>query len=521
VNGTYLASGALAAALLLSACEAPHGPQLAAGQVERPARATQTMAVLAQPGAERFPEAAPNVVKAVADHPVSTFGADVDTASYAVLRRMLREGRRPPEQAVRIEEMVNYFPYGHDAQGGDGAPFRSFVAVAPTPWNPDTRLLHIAVATPRADKPWPPANLVFLVDVSGSMQPPDRLPLVKDALRMLVDRLRAEDRISIVTYAEGVRVALEPTPGDDKTRILGAVDGLRAGGGTNGADGLQAAYRLAEQSRRKDGVNRVVLATDGDFNVGVTDPKQLQAFIAEKRRSGVYLSVLGVGLGNLNDALMQRLAQSGNGVAAYLDSLMEARKVLVEQLRSGVEPVADDVKLQVEFNPRRISEYRLLGYETRALTRQDFADEAADAGEIGGGHAVTAIYEVTPVGSPAQLTEPLRYGASRPEATPAPGREEELAFLRIRYKRPGGQKSELVERPITSADEAPTLAAASDDVRFAFAVAAFGQYLRRDPWLRDYGLGDIEALAQAARGGDEGGWRAEFVQLVRLASALR
>jgi len=350
------------------------------------------------------------------------------------------------------------------------------------------------------------------------MAPQDRLPLLKQGFRLFAQGLREQDRVAIVTYANGTTVALEPTTGGDKQKIIDAIDALQAAGGTAGRDGLERAYAMAQRHFDAKAVNRVILATDGDFNIGVRDPRQLEFFIAEKRKSGVYLSIFGVGDGNLNDALIQRLTQSGNGNAAYIDSLLEARKALQGELGSTMFPIANDVKMQVEFNPARVAAYRLIGYETRMLARQDFKDDKVDAGDMGAGHTVTAIYEITPAAGAAKLVDPLRYGAGK-KAAPA-GKNDELAFVRVRYKLPGESKSRLAEQPVRPATAGATLAAAPADQRFAVAVAAFSQRLRGEPQVSDYSYADIATLANDARGADADGYRAEFVKLVRMAEAL-
>ena len=471
------------------------------------------------PGAERFPDAQANRAVLVEEQPVSTFSSDVDTASYAYVRRQLSAGRLPPPAAVRVEEMVNYFPYAYAAPNKASQPFALTTALMPSPWNADNQLLHVAVRgydLQRAERP--PMNVVLLVDVSGSMAPQDRLPLLKQGFRLFAQGLREQDRVAIVTYANGTTVALEPTTGSDKQKIIDAIDALQAAGGTAGRDGLERAYAMAQRHFDAKAVNRIILATDGDFNIGVRDPRQLEFFIAEKRKSGVYLSIFGVGDGNLNDALIQRLTQSGNGNAAYIDSLLEARKALQGELGSTMFPIANDVKMQVEFNPARVAAYRLIGYETRMLARQDFKDDKVDAGDMGAGHTVTAIYEITPAAGAAKLVDPLRYGTGK-KAAPA-GKNDELAFVRVRYKLPGESKSRLAEQPVRPATAHATLAAAPADQRFAVAVAAFGQRLRGEPQVSDYSYADIATLANDARGADTDGYRAEFVKLVRMAESL-
>ncbi|MGO9486583.1 MAG: vWA domain-containing protein [Rhodomicrobium sp.] len=475
----------------------------------------------AEESRDRFEAVASNPVKQVAAEPVSTFSIDVDTASYSLVRRSLLAGRLPPKDAVRVEEMINYFPYAYPRPESAATPFQPTVTVTPAPWKPTNKLVHIGIKGYEiAAKERPRANLVLLIDVSGSMEPEDRLPLLKNAFRMLLDELKPDDTVGIVTYASHSGVALEPTRVAERGKIADVLGRLSAGGSTAGGAGLQDAYRLAEMNFDKSAVNRVILATDGDFNVGITDREQLKRFIEAKRQSGIYLSVLGVGRGNYNDRLMQTLAQNGNGVAAYADTLNEARKVLVEEASSSLFPIANDVKIQIEFNPAQVSEYRLIGYETRALKREDFNNDKVDAGDIGSGHTVTAIYEVTPVGAP-KFVDDLRY--RKPEAQPAraSGSGGELAFLKIRYKLPGEDTSKLIATAIASDMERPDLQAAPEDVRFSIAVAAFGQLLRGEPYTGGYSLDDVVALAQTARGPDPFGYRAEFLNLVRLAKSAR
>lgn len=466
-----------------------------------------------------------NPVKQVASEPVSTFSIDVDTASYAFVRRALNAGHLPPKDAVRVEELINYFPYAYPAPDTADVPFKPTLSVFPSPWNTNNKLVHVAIKgydLKSAERPR--ANLVFLMDVSGSMAGPDRLPLVKNAFRLLVDQLQADDTIGIVTYASGSGIALEPTKISDKAKILSAIDALGAGGSTAGAAGIADAYRLAEAGFDKSAINRIILATDGDFNVGISDRNELKGFIERKRQSGIFLSILGVGQGNHNDALMQTLAQNGNGTAAYVDTLNEARKVLVDEASSTLFTIAKDVKVQIEWNPQAVSEYRLIGYETRNLKREDFNNDRVDAGDIGSGHTVTAIYEVTPVGAP-KLVDDLRYAAKpagveadKPKAETATNANE-LGFLKLRYKRPKEDASNLVELPI--ANLATGLESSAAEVRFSTAVAAFGQLLKGEPYTQSYSFDDVLKLAQGARGDDPFGYRAEFLNLVRLAKSAR
>ncbi|WP_082006089.1 VWA domain-containing protein [Ensifer sp. ZNC0028] len=474
-----------------------------------------------QENRERFGKADANPVKSVATDPVSTFSVDVDTASYAFVRRSLMEGQVPERDAVRVEEMVNYFPYDWPRPASAAEPFKATVTLTPTPWNGGTRLMHVAIkGYDVVPAEAPKANLVFLIDVSGSMDEPDKLPLLKGAFRLLVEKLKPEDTVSIVTYAGNAGTVLEPTAVKDKAKILAAIDTLQPGGSTAGAEGIDAAYGLAEKAFVKGGVNRIMLATDGDFNIGPSSDEDLKRLIEDKRKSGIFLSVLGFGRGNYNDALMQTIAQNGNGTAAYIDTLAEAQKTLVEEAGSSLFPIAKDVKLQVEFNPAAIAEYRLIGYETRALKREDFNNDKVDAGDIGSGHSVTAIYEVTPKGSPAVLNDDLRYATTEKPAAEASASSGELAFLKIRYKKPDGDASELITTPVTEANAVPSLAEASTDVRFSVAVAAFGQKLAGVTALADYSYDSVIDLAVAAKGTDPFGYRGEFVNLVRLAKGL-
>ncbi len=468
---------------------------------------------------EAFANEPASPLKIAGEEPVSTFSIDVDTASYSVVRSSLMNGYLPVAEAVRVEEMLNYFPYAYPAPEPGGAPFRPTVTVAQTPWNPGTLLMHIGIQgrLPATDAR-PPLNLVFLIDTSGSMNQPNKLPLLKQSFRLMLGRLRPEDEVAIVTYAGSAGRPLDATPATERGEILSALDFLDARGSTAGAAGIQLAYQTAAGMAAEGEVTRVILATDGDFNVGISDPEQLKDFIARQRQSGIYLSVLGFGRGNLDDLTMQALAQNGNGQAAFIDTLSEAQKVLVDQLTGTLFPIADDVKIQVEFNPAAVAEYRLIGYETRALRREDFNNDKVDAGEIGAGHAVTAIYEVTPVGSPAVLHDPLRYADAAAAPTPAagePGRTGELAFLRLRYKAPGEDTSRLIEVPIDR-----NMGDGNVDQRFAAAIAGFGQLLRGGVYTGGWTWADAIALAKANTGDDSFGYRHEAVTLMRLAESL-
>ncbi|PDV87908.1 hypothetical protein CO652_14450 [Rhizobium sp. H4] len=489
-----------------------------------PAPPTESrMQVQVDSSRERFANAAANPIKSVATDPVSTFSADVDSASYSFVRRSLTGGAMPDPQSVRVEEMINYFPYDWPRPDKADQPFKATVTVMPTPWNHDTELMHVAIkGYDIAPATAPHANLVFLIDVSGSMDEPDKLPLLKSAFRLLVNRLKPDDTVSIVTYAGNAGTVLEPTRVSEKSKILSAIDRLEAGGSTGGAEGIEAAYDLAKKAFVKEGVNRVMLATDGDFNVGPSSDEDLKRIIEDKRKEGIFLTVLGFGRGNLNDSLMQTLAQNGNGSAAYIDTLAEAQKTLVEEAGSTLFPIAKDVKFQVEFNPERIAEYRLIGYETRALKREDFNNDRVDAGDIGSGHSVTAIYEITAKGSPAVMNDDLRYGAANkvPAEASDSAHHGELAFVKMRYKRPGEDKSALITTPVDDRNMVATVDAAPQDVRFSVAVAAFGQKLSRTGALDAYSYQAIGDLAAASRGADPFGYRSDFLGLIRLADGL-
>lgn len=462
------------------------------------------------------PEQSP--VRLVSEQPVSTFSIDVDTGSYSNSRRILGEGRLPPEDAVRVEEFINYFDYGYAPPRSLETPFAVYTELAPTPWNGKTKLLRIGLKGYQPAGPLPASNLVFLVDVSGSMNEPDKLPLVKSSLKLLARQLAARDRISLVTYASGTQVVLEPTPGDQTAAIEQAIDRLQAGGGTAGAAGITLAYQQAEKAYIKGGNNRVLLATDGDFNVGITRFESLIDLIKDKRKTGIALTTLGYGGGNYNDHLMEQAADAGDGNHAYIDSLQEAQKVLVAQRASTLLTIARDVKIQVEFNPAQVSEYRLIGYENRALKREDFSNDAVDAGDIGAGHSVTALYEIALVGEGGERNEPLRYGSA--PASMLTAKNAELAFVRLRYKQPDQDASRLIEQPVRRADAHQRFAEASAALRLSAAVAAFGQRLRGGTYLEGYGYEQIAELARGASAADAGGNLGDFLQLVGLAQGL-
>lgn len=454
-------------------------------------------------GRDQFANEASNGVKITSEEPVSTFSVDVDTASYAIARRWLESGQLPPKEAVRVEEFINAFDYDYARPTGD-VPFAVHTRLMETPWNGDTQLLQVAIQG-RDVEDRQALDLVFLVDTSGSMQAPDKLPLLQQSLKMLLGALQPDDTVALVTYAGHAGVVLEPTPVSERSEIERALKTLTAGGGTAGAAGLSTAYDLAEQSADDDRLSRVILATDGDFNIGLSSPEAMEEFIAEKRESGTSLSVLGFGRGNLNDALMQSLAQSGNGQASYIDTALEAQRVLVEDVQSLV-PIAQDVKIQIEFNPAQVAEYRLIGYETRALDRADFNNDRVDAGDIGAGHSVTALYELVPVGSPAQLSDPLRYRAD------VVAESDEVGFLKLRYKDVGDTQSKLIEEVL------PTDVGGGAD--FSVALAGFGQLLRDNSALGDWSWQELVDFAATTIGADPSGDRQEALRLMRLAATL-
>ncbi|MEZ2418797.1 von Willebrand factor type A domain-containing protein [Luteibacter sp. RCC_6_2] len=485
------------------------------GLVESVAQANYATAIAAPylpVDRENYAHRAPNPVHLAASDPVSTFSVDVDTGSYTNVRHMLNEGRLPPVDAVRTEEFINYFDYGYTVPESRAKPFGVTTEFAPAPWNPERQLLLIGIqgySVPASEIP--PANLVFLVDVSGSMDEPDKLPLLKASLKQIVPKLRAADRISLVTYAGATCVALPSTPGNEHAKIAAAIDALGAGGSTNGAAGIDLAYAQAAKGFIKGGVNRVILATDGDFNVGTVGVQALKDRIAEKRKSGVALTTLGFGEGNYNDEMAVELADAGNGSHHYIDSLGEGRRVLVDEMSATLMTIAKDVKIQVEFNPGVVAEYRLIGYEKRVLAREDFNNDAVDAGEIGAGARVTALYEITLKGSKGARVDPLRYASAKD--TPASG---ELGFLRLRYKAPDGGASQLMEQPL-SADVAGQ---ASERLRFAAAVAAFAENLRGGKYVDGFGYDKVAELARGAQGKDEGGYRAEMSRLASMAGGM-
>ena len=476
--------------------------------------ATRQMAPPRQ-NTERYGHYEPNPVHAVAEQPVSTFSIDVDTGSYANIRRFLTQtGRLPPADAVRIEEIINYFDYGY-AKPTDGKPFAVHTETVDSPFRSGAKLIRIGIQAKEVSQAaLPPANLVFLVDVSGSMYSRDKLPMVKYTLCTLAHQTRAQDRITLVTYADGNKVVLPPTPGNQRQKILAALDSLKAGGSTAGENAIQQAYQAAQRAYIRNGINRILLATDGDFNVGITDFNTLRSMVAEKRKSGISLTTLGFGSGNYNERLMEQLADAGDGNYSYIDSPEEAQKVLHRQLSSTLATVAQDVKIQVEFNPATVKEYRLIGYENRMLAREDFNNDQVDAGDIGAGHNVTALYEIIPAGQTGWLPE------SRYQAAPAANDKaaSEYAFINLRYKLPGQSNSILINRPVALGSK--PLAQGSNATRQAVAAAAFGELLRGGKYSGNFGWPQTLELARSAQSPDHHGLRRQFVQLIEKAQQL-
>jgi Ca-activated chloride channel family protein len=457
----------------------------------------------------RFEE---NVFLAVAENPLSTFSVDVDRASYSNVRRFLRDGQRPPRDAVRIEEMVNYFTYDYPEPSA-GAPFSVTTEVAACPWNAKNRLMLIGLQSKRiktADLP--PNNLVFLLDVSGSMMSADKLPLVKQGLGLLVDQLRPQDRVAIVVYAGNAGLVLPSTPGSQKSKIIDAINALEAGGSTAGGEGIKLAYSVAKENFIAEGNNRVILATDGDFNVGVTSDGELEQLIESERNHHVFLTVLGFGTGNIKDSKMELLADKGNGNYAYVDNVAEARKVLVEEMGATLLTVAKDVKLQIEFNPAHVAAYRLIGYENRLMRKEDFNNDAKDAGDIGAGHSVTALYELVPAGGevPNAAVDPLKY--QKTAVSSAAAGSPEIATVKLRYKEPAGDTSKLLVETVANSGKAIEIA--SDNLRFAASVAEVGMLLRDSKWKGTSTFGEARELAQKSIGRDAAGYRRDFIAML-------
>jgi Ca-activated chloride channel family protein len=463
-----------------------------------------------------------NGYKLVSKEPLSTFSANVDRASYSNVRRFINGGSLPPPDAVRIEEMINYFKYNYAQPKGDD-PFSITMEQSYCPWNPKHRLVHIGLQGKRIEtENLPASNLVFLIDVSGSMQSPDKLPLVKASLRLLVNELRPNDRVALVVYAGAAGEVLPSTPGNKKSEILQAIDKLEAGGSTAGGEGINLAYKVARKNFMEKGNNRVILCTDGDFNVGVSSDGDLTRLVEEKRKDGVFLTVLGYGTGNYKDSKMETLADKGNGNYAYIDNLQEANKTLVTEMGGTLLTIAKDVKIQVEFNPAKVKAFRLVGYENRILNHEDFNNDKKDAGEIGAGHTVTALYEIIPAGSDEVVgnIDPLKYQQAT-AVSPSAAATDEMLTIKFRYKKPSGDdKSILITRTLAD-DKGAGTGITSDDFRFASAVASFGMLLRNSEFKGDASYDKVLELARGAKGKDDEGYRAEFIRLVEAAKLLK
>jgi Ca-activated chloride channel homolog len=452
-----------------------------------------------------------NIFRDPAKDPLSTFSIDVDRASYSNVRRFINNGQRPPADAVRIEEMINYFSYEYP-QPKDEHPFSVNTEISTAPWNSKHKLLQVGIQGRNIPLDnLPPSNLVFLIDVSGSMNQPNKLPLVKQSFSMLVDQLRDQDRVAIVVYAGAAGMVLGPTPGSNKRKILAAIDQLEAGGSTAGGAGLRLAYALASQNFKEGGNNRVIIATDGDFNVGESSNDAMETLVTDKRKDGIFLTVLGYGMGNYKDSKLEILADKGNGNYAYIDNVTEARKTLVNEFGGTLFTIARDVKLQLEFNPSKVKAYRLIGYENRLLKSEDFNNDKKDAGEIGSGHTVTALYEIIPAGvkSDAFDVDPLKYQKTPPSSSTT----DELLTIKVRYKKPTGDVSNLMVHAVNDSNK--TLEQASDNFRFAASVAAFGMLLRDSDHVKNYSYDELVSLSQSAKGKDDDGFRAEFINMAK------
>lgn len=472
------------------------------------------------PNTEEYKGVEENQFQSVIINPLSTFSIDVDTASYTNVRRFINEGQLPPKDAVRIEEMINYFPYNYPQPQRDRA-FSINTEIAQTPWNPKHQLVRIGLQGKRlSTENLPPSNLVFLIDVSGSMSDPNKLPLLKQAFRLLVNQLSPKDKVSIVTYAGSAGLALPPTNGNEKNKIIAAIDRLDAGGSTAGGEGIKLAYDLAKRTFISSGNNRVILATDGDFNVGVSSDAELVKIIEQYRKEQIFLTILGVGMGNLKDSKMEQLADKGNGNYAYIDNLQEAKKVLVKELGATLFTIAKDVKIQVEFNPTQVQGYRLIGYENRILAAQDFKDDKKDAGELGAGHAVTALYEIIPVGVESDVKFPLvdnlKYQQSKVD--PNAYKSNELMLVKLRYKEPKAETSQEIQEPVIN--KGVKLENASNDFKFAASVAEFGMLLRDSQYKSNANFNQVLQLAKEGKDVDLDGYRSEFIRLVETSQKL-
>lgn len=487
--------------------EAEYAPSIA------PAYAPKDMYQQPQYNTEEYDAIQENIFHEALKNPLSTFSIDVDAASYSNMRRFINNGQRPPKDAVRIEEMVNYFDYDY-AQPKDEHPFNIITEISTAPWNAQHKLVHIGLQGKRIPtENLPPSNLVFLIDVSGSMDEPNKLPLLKSSFKMLVNELRQQDYVSIVVYAGAAGLVLEPTSGAEKKKIMEALDNLEAGGSTAGGAGIKLAYAVAKEHFKTGGNNRVILATDGDFNVGESSNGGMERLIEEKRKEGVFLTVLGFGMGNYKDSKMEILSDKGNGNYAYIDNITEAQKVLVNEFGGTLFTIAKDVKLQIEFNPTKVKAYRLIGYENRMLKSEDFNNDKKDAGELGSGHTVTALYEIIPVGVESEFLkiDELKYQTTKID--PAASKSKELMTVKFRYKKPDEDVSKLIVHPLV--DNQVALSKTSDDFRWSASVAAFGMLLRESEYIKNFSYDQVIQLAQGAKGVDKEGYRIEFINMAK------
>jgi Ca-activated chloride channel homolog len=500
-----------------------HQDGISQEEVMEPPKSEQGKGIIEKDGlsfnTEDYDAIVENKFLAATQEPLSTFSIDVDEASYSNIRRYIQNGGIPPAGAVRIEEMINYFDYDYSQPVADD-PFAVYTEISDCPWSPQHKLIHIGLQGKEIPvNDLPASNMVFLVDVSGSMNEPNKLPLVQASLNMLTDQLREKDRVAIVVYAGNAGLVLPSTNGTNKIKIKAAIDNLEAGGSTAGGAGIQLAYKIAKENFIKGGNNRIILATDGDFNVGASSDDELVRMIEQERKSGVYLSVLGYGMGNYKDNKMQQLADKGNGNHSYIDNINEARKVLVSEFGSTLFTIAKDVKIQVEFNPARVQSYRLVGYENRMLAAEDFNDDAKDAGELGSGHTVTALYEIIPVGVKddfSKLVDPLKYQSNDKKIIS--NNTNEIMTIKLRYKKPDEDISKLITHAVI--DDHIPVERTSNNFRFSAAVAEFGLLLRNSAYQQQASYSQVTGLAKAAKGTDNNGYRAEFIQLVQTATSL-
>ena len=478
-----------------------------------PSVAPQDMYQQPQWNTEEYDAIQENIFHDALRNPLSTFSIDVDAASYSNMRRFINNGQRPPKDAVRIEEMVNYFDYDYSQPTGDH-PFNIITEISTAPWNAKHKLVHIGLQGKKIPTDnLPPSNLVFLIDVSGSMSDPNKLPLLKSSFKMLVNEFREQDHVAIVVYAGAAGLVLEPTSGSEKKKIIEALDNLEAGGSTAGGAGIQLAYAVAKEHFKTGGNNRVILATDGDFNVGESSNGGMERLIEEKRKAGVFLTVLGFGMGNYKDSKMEILSDKGNGNYAYIDNITEAKKVLVNEFGGTLFTIAKDVKLQIEFNPSKVKAYRLIGYENRMLKSEDFNNDKKDAGELGSGHTVTALYEIIPVGVDSEFDkiDELKYQTTKVE--PSTSKSKELMTVKFRYKKPDEEVSKLIVHPLV--DNQVALNKTSDDFRWSASVAAFGMLLRESEYIKGFSYDQVVQLAQGAKGEDKEGYRIEFINMAK------